>query len=230
MEDPGPLDRPVSRKEAQRLLRPVTIGVGAMLLAAVDHWNVLSEAQPAHLRTVLQTLLRGSHVAALVSAGTNVWLSAHGMHPPGHIVAKPFQWSEVSSHGKTYLAIHHSEMEATNPRRKAFMAQDSGTLRLVGDPTHCELTWDYDARTDSHVRNIWVSAPGVDWERFEVPMARVQEQYAAWRKRDVKWLPGRLPIEAPAAASLPVRDEQDRPRTNITTRRPRPNEKTRDAE
>lgn len=81
------------------------------------------------------------------------------MHPPGHLVKRPYQWSEVSSHGRTYLAIHHKEMEGTNTRRKAFIKQDSQTLQLVGDPTHCELTWDYDSATDSHVRRIWVSAP-----------------------------------------------------------------------
>ncbi|CAM3302625.1 hypothetical protein AXK57_18005 [Tsukamurella pulmonis] len=227
-DDINPLDAgAVSRKEAQRILRPVTIGVGALLLAAVDHWNTLTAGQPAHLRTVLQPLLRGSHVAAFVSAGTNVWLSTQGMHPPGHLVKRPYQWSEVSSHGRTYLAIHHKEMEGTNTRRKAFIKQDSQTLQLVGDPTHCELTWDYDAATDSHVRRIWVSAPGVQWERFEIPMDQVQQRYAAWRKRDVRWLPGRLPAASIADAAIAddvvidVRDEQQRRRTDITTRRPR---------
>lgn len=221
MDDLNPLQGTVSRKEAQRILRPVTIGVGALLLAAVDHWNTLMAEQPAHLRTVLQPLLRGSHVAAFVSAGTNVWLSTQGMHPPGHLVNRPYQWSEVSSHGRTYLAIHHKEMEGTNTRRKAFIKQDSQTLQLVGDPTHCELTWDYDAATDSHVRRIWVSAPGVHWERFEVPMDRVQERYASWRKRDVRWLPGRLPADDLVGTEDLVRDEQDRRRTDIKTRRPR---------
>ena len=221
MDDLNPLPGTVSRKEAQRILRPVTIGIGALLLAAVDHWNTLTAGQPAHLRTVLQPLLRGSHVAAFVSAGTNVWLSTQGMHPPGHLVKRPYQWSEVSSHGRTYLAIHHKEMEGTNTRRKAFIKQDSQTLQLVGDPTHCELTWDYDAATDSHVRRIWVSAPGVQWERFEVPMDRVQERYASWRKRDVRWLPGRLPADDLVGTEDLVRDEQDRRRTDIKTRRPR---------
>lgn len=221
MDDLNPLQGTVSRKEAQRILRPVTIGVGALLLAAVDHWNALTAGQPAHLRTVLQPLLRGSHVAAFVSAGTNVWLSTQGMHPPGHLVKRPYQWSEVSSHGRTYLAIHHKEMEGTNTRRKAFIKQDSQTLQLVGDPTHCELTWDYDAATDSHVRRIWVSAPGVQWERFEVPMDQVQQRYAAWRKRDVRWLPGRLPADDLVGTEDLVRDEQHRRRTDIKTRRPR---------
>lgn len=221
MDDLNPLRGTVSRKEAQRILRPVTIGVGALLLAAVDHWNALTAEQPAHLRTVLQPLLRGSHVAAFVSAGTNVWLSTQGMHPPGHLVKRPYQWSEVSSHGRTYLAIHHKEMEGTNTRRKAFIKQDSQTLQLVGDPTHCELTWDYDAATDSHVRRIWVSAPGVQWERFEVPMDQVQQRYAAWRKRDVRWLPGRLPADDLVGTEDLVRDEQHRRRTDIKTRRPR---------
>ena len=221
MDDLNPLPGTVSRKEAQRILRPVTIGIGALLLAAVDHWNTLMAEQPAHLQTMLQPLLRGSHVAAFVSAGTNVWLSAQGMHPPGHLVKRPYQWSEVSSHGRTYLAIHHKEMDGTNTRRKAFIKQDSQTLQLVGDPTHCELTWDYDAATDSHVRRIWVSAPGVQWERFEVPMDRVQERYAAWRKRDVRWLPGRLTADDLVGTEDLVRVEQDRRRTDITTRRPR---------
>ncbi|WP_244881048.1 hypothetical protein [Tsukamurella pseudospumae] len=91
----------------------------------------------------------------------------------------------------------------------------------MGDPTHCELTWDYDAATDSHVRRIWVSAPGVQWERFEVPMDRVQERYASWRKRDVRWLPGRLPADDLVGTEDLVRDEQDRRRTDIKTRRPR---------
>ncbi|MGW0455817.1 hypothetical protein [Gordonia sputi] len=221
MDDLNPLQGTVSRKEAQRILRPVTIGIGALLLAAVDHWNTLMAEQPAHLQTMLQPLLRGSHVAAFVSAGTNVWLSTQGMHPPGHLVKRPYQWSEVSSHGRTYLAIHHKEMDGTNTRRKAFIKQDSQTLQLVGDPTHCELTWDYDVATDSHVRRIWVSAPGVQWERFEVPMDRVQERYASWRKRDVRWLPGRLTADDLVGTEDLVRDEQDRRRTDIKTRRPR---------
>lgn len=174
-EDSEPRDRAVSRKEATRLLRQVTTGVGALLLAAVDDWNALSERHAAHLRTELHGLLRGSHVAALTAASTAVWLSTQGMHPPGHIVSKPHRWPMISSHGKTYMAIHHYEMEPTNARRTAFCNQDSETLRLIdaetsgliGNPTHCELTWDYDPYTDAHIRRIWVSAPSVDWDRFD---------------------------------------------------------------
>jgi hypothetical protein len=51
VEVPGPLGRPVSRKEAARLLRQVTVGVGAILLAAVDDWNAMAQRHCAHLRT-----------------------------------------------------------------------------------------------------------------------------------------------------------------------------------
>jgi hypothetical protein len=169
------------RKEARRLLNQVAVGVGAMLLAAVDDWNALSARHSAHLRTVMQGLGRGTYVAAAVAAGTDVWLSTRGMHPPGHTVVKPYRWPEINSRGKTHMMIHHNEMEPTTPRRTAFFTQDSATLRLIGDPTHCELTWDYDIVTDTHIRRIWVSAPGVDWDRFEVPMAKVQAQYATCR-------------------------------------------------
>ena len=47
----------VSRKQARRLLRQVTIGVGAMLLSAVDDWNALSERHSAPLRTMLRLSL-----------------------------------------------------------------------------------------------------------------------------------------------------------------------------
>ncbi|WP_225037969.1 hypothetical protein [Mycobacterium canetti] len=143
VEDSGPRHRTVSRKEAARLLRQVTTGVGALLLAAVDDWNALSERHAAHLRTEMRGLARGYYVAATTAACTGVWLSTHGMHPPGHLVSKPHRWPVISSHGKTYMAIHHNETEPTNPTRTAFCNQDSETLGLVGDPTHCELTWDY---------------------------------------------------------------------------------------
>jgi hypothetical protein len=230
-EDSGPRSRAVSRKEATRLLRQVTTGVGALLLAAVDDWNALAERHPAHLRTELHGLLRGSHVAALTAASTWVWLSSHGMHPPGHTVSKPHRWSMISSHGKTYLAIHHNEMEPTNPRRTAFCNQDSETLRLIdsettgllSNPTHCEITWDYDTYTDAHIRRMWVSAPGVDWGRFEIPMAKAQAQLAAWRKRKMKWLPGELPTSDHAVEPLPARDEQLRPGIEV-----RPPERSKD--
>lgn len=199
-----------------------------MLLAAVDHWNALAEGQPAHLRTVLQTLLRGSHVAAFVSAGTNVWLSAHGMHPPGHIVSKPFQWSEVSSHGRTYLAIHHSEMDGTNApasvhgpglgdaaagRRSHALRADMG-LRLPDQLGLCA--------TSGSARPV---STGIA-SRFRWPEFRSNTRLGA---SVVSRLP-QAPIEILAAATESVRDEQDRLRTGITTRRPRPDEETRDAE
>lgn len=219
--DPGPLSRAVSRKQAERLLRQISTGVGALLLAAVDDWNALSERHAAHLRTELHALGRGSYVAAITAASTDVWLNTHGMHPPGHLVSKPHRWPTISSYGKTYLAIHHNEAEPTNPRRAAFCNQDSETLGLVGDPTHCELTWEYD-HTDSYVRRIWVKAPNVDWDRFEVPMARVQAQLASWRKRKIRWLPGTLLSAASVATELPTRDEPQRLQPGIDIKPPRP--------
>lgn len=237
-EDSGPRDHPVSRKEAARLLRQVTIGVGALVLAAVDDWNALSQRHFAHLRTTMHQLGRGSYVATVTAASADVWLSTHGMHPPGHIVSKPHRWPMISSHGKTYMAIHHNEMEPTNTRRTAFCNQDSETLRLIdsetsgliNNPTHCEITWEYDHLTDSHIKRIWVSAPGVDWDRFEVPMARVQAQLTAWRKRSMRWLPGQLPAGAAAAVPLPARDEQERLTPGIDVAPPRRSDDTRDAQ
>jgi hypothetical protein len=81
-EDSGPRDRPVSRKEAARLLRQVTIGVGALLLAAVDDWNALSQRHFAHLRTTMQQLGRGSYVATVTAASTDVWLSTQACTRP----------------------------------------------------------------------------------------------------------------------------------------------------
>lgn len=214
-EDSGSRNRAVSRKEATRLLRQVTTGVGALLLAAVDDWNALAERHPAHLRTTMHGLGRGSYVAAVTASCTEVWLTTHGMHPPGHLVAKPHQWPVISSHGKTYMAIHHNETAPTNPTRTAFCNQDSATLGLVGDPTHCEITWDYDPRTDAHIRRMWVSAPSVAWDRFEIPMAKAQAQLASWRKRKMKWLPGELPTDVHAVAPLPARDEQLRPSIEV---------------
>jgi hypothetical protein len=225
VEDPGPQGHPVSRKEAARLLRQVTIGVGAILLAAVDDWNALAERHCAHLRTAIQPLGRGAYVAAVAAAGTEVWLSTHGMHPPDHLVSKPYRWPMISSRSKTYMAIHHNEAEPTNPVRTAFCNQDSATLGLVGDPTHCELTWDYDFYTDTHVRKIWVSAPGVDWDRFEVPMGKVQAQLVSWRKRGMKWLPGTSATAVRDVASLPARDTDERLKPGIEIRPPeRPDE------
>lgn len=238
VDNSSTLDRPVSRKEASRLLRQVTIGVGALLLAAVDDWNALAQRHAAHLRTVMHPLGRGAYVAATTAACTDVWLNTHGKHPPGHVVSKPHRWPMISSHGKTYMAIHHNEMEPTNARRTAFCNQDSETLRLIdsetsgliGNPTHCEITWEYDQLTDLHIRMIWVSAPRVDWDRFEVPMVRVQAQLGSWRKRGMKWLPGALPIDVHAAAPLPPREEKERLQPGIDVQPPRRSEDTRDAE
>lgn len=228
MDDPEPLAVPLTRKQARRMLGQVSVGVGAMLLSAVDHWNTLSELNSAHLRTVLQVLGRGSYVAALTAAGTEVWLSTHGVHPPGHTVCKQQSvWPAVAALGKAYMEIHHNEAQPTNERRQAFCAQDSGALGLPGNPTHCELTWEYDLRTDKYVKHIWVSAPKVDWERFEVPMAAVQAQYATWSKRNMVWLPGALPVAADVAAeAFPARDGAVRPDIVV---RPRPGEQTGDA-
>ncbi|MGA9677089.1 MAG: hypothetical protein WBR28_18200 [Mycobacterium sp.] len=238
VEDSGPRDRPVSRKEATRLLRQVTIGVGALLLAAVDDWNALSQRHSAHLRTTMHSLGRGAYVAAVTAACTEVWLTTHGMHPPSHIVSKPHRWPMISSHGKAYTAIHHNEMEPTNARRIAFCSQDSETLRLIdsetsgliGNPTHCEITWEYDQLTDSHIKRICVSAPSVDWDGFEVPMARVQAQLGSWRKRKMKWLPGELPTDTAAVALLPARDDQERLQPGIEVQPPQRSENSRDAE
>lgn len=229
-EEPGPPDRPVSRKEAARVLRQVTTGIGALLLAAVDDWNALSQRHSAHLRTTMHPLGRGYYVAATTAACTDVWLSTHGKHPPGHAVSKPHRWPAISSHGKTYLAVHHNEMEPTNPRRTAFCNQDSETLGLVGDPTHCEITWEYDHLTDLNIKRIWVSAPGMAWERFEVSMARVQAQLQSWRKRKMKWLPGALPTDVDAVAPLSLRDEQQRLQPGIDVQPPQRSEDTRDAQ
>jgi hypothetical protein len=212
------------------LLRQVTVGVGALLLAAVDDWNALSQRHSAHLRTTMNLLGRGSYVAAVTAACTDVWLNTRGMHPPGHLVTKPYRWPAISSHGKTYMAIHHNEMEPTNPRRTAFCNQDSETLGLIGDPTHCELTWDYAPPTDSYVRAIWVSAPAVRWDGFEVPMVKAQAQLESWRKRAMKWLPGALPTDAEAATPLPIRDEQQRLQPGIEVQPPRRPQDNRDAQ
>jgi len=220
IEEPGPHRRAISRKEATRVLRQVSIGIGAILLAAVDDWNALSQRHSAHLRTTMHSLGRGAYVAAMTAACTDVWLGTHGMHPPGHLVSKPYGWPLVSSHGKTYMAIHHNEMAPTNANRKAFCDQDSQTLGLIGDPTHCEFTWEYDPSTDVHVRRIWVSAPGVEWDRFEVPMARVQRQLTGWRKRTIKWLPGELPAADAVIAPLPARDDRERLQPGIEVRPP----------
>lgn len=224
--DPSPSFRAVSRKEASRLLRQVTVGLGALLLAAVDDWNAQAERHPAHLRTEMHALGRGYFVASTTAACTGVWLSTPGMHPPGHVVMRPHRWPEIASCGKTYMLIHHNEAEPTNQRRTAFCRQDSETLGLIGDPTHCELTWDYDQLTDSHVVRIWVSAPSVDWDRFEVPMSKVQAQLASWRKRNMKWLPRTFSTGVPSAAALPERDDHLQP--GIDVKPPQQSEDTRD--
>ena len=214
-EDPERHAPLVSRKEVTRLLRQVATGAGAILLAAVDDWNVLSARHSAHLRTALHPLGRGAYVAATAAACVDVWLSTHGMHPPGHVVTKPYQWPAVSSRSKTYLVIHHNQVEPTNPRRTAFVNQEPATLGLVGDPTLCELTWEYDTVTDSYVTAIWVSAPSAGWDPIEVPMARAQAQLSAWRKRRMRWLPGTDLPTGVAVEPLPARDADERLRPDI---------------
>lgn len=228
--DPTPAFGAVSCKEANRLLRQVTVGIGAILLAAVDDWNAINGRHGAHLRTEMDALGRGYYVASTTASCIGVWLSTRGMHPPGHVVMHPKRWPEIASRGKTYMVIHHNEAEPINPRKSAFCAQDSETFGIVGNPTHCELTWDYDLHTDSHIVRIWVSAPGVNWDRFEVPMARVQAQLASWRKRKMKWLPGTLLSEVPAATALPVRDEQQRLQPDIEVKPPQQSEGSVDAQ
>lgn len=230
VNEPADRDRVISRKEAKRLLRQITVGAGAALLAAVDDWNVLAERHSARLRTAMHPLGRGSYVAATTAACVDVWLNTHGMHPPRHLAIKPCGWPAVSSHGKTYLAIHHNEVQPSNPRRTAFCNQDATTLGLVGEPTLCELTWDYGGPTGSYVTRIWMSAPGVDWDPIEIPMARVQAQLVAWRKRGMKWLPGTMASATTAATdSLAPRSADQRLRPDIEVPE-RPGEGTREAQ
>lgn len=228
--DLNPAFHPVSCREASRLLRQVTVGIGAILLAAVDDWNSITGRHDARLRTEMDALGRGYYIASTTASCIGVWLTTRGMHPPGHVVSHPHRWPEIASRGKTYMVIHHNEAEPTNPRKSAFCAQDSETFGIVGDPTHCELTWDYDLYTDSHIVRIWVSAPGVDWDRFEVPMARVQAQLVSWRKRKMKWLPGTLLPEGAAATELPTRDEQQRLQPGIEVKPPQQAEGSGDAQ
>ncbi|MFF0710249.1 hypothetical protein [Gordonia sputi] len=217
-----PPGTPVTRKQARRLLRQVTIGVGAMLLSAVDDWNALSERHSAHLRTVLRPLGRGTYVAAMTAAGTEVWLGAGGKHPPGHMVCKAgAAWPAVSSRSAMYMEIHHNEALPINDRRTAFCTQDSAAMGLIGDPTHCELTWEYDVMTESYVKHIWVSAPGVDWDRYEVPMGKVQALYSTWSKRGMPWLPGLLPVHVAARAVAVKSGTQAYSEPTVTVRRGR---------
>lgn len=217
LEVPGRRTDLASRKEVRALLRQVSIGAAALLLAAVDDWNAMAERHSAPMRTAMYPLLRGSFVAATTASSVDVWLNTPGMHPPGHLVIRPhqWQWPAVSSRGKTYLVIHHSPVEPTNPRRTAFVKQEPATLGLVGDPTLCELTWEYDAVTDSYVTAIWVSAPGAGWDPIEVPMARAQAQLSAWRKRRMRWLPGTDLPTGVAVEPLPARDADERLRPDI---------------
>lgn len=229
MEGPCRRTDLASRKDVRALLRQVSTGSAALLLAAVDDWNAVVERHSAALRTAIHPLLRGSFVAATTASSVAVWLNTPGMHPPGHLVIRPYQWPAVSSRGETHLVIHHNQVEPTNPRRTAFVNQEPATLGLVGDPTLCELTWEYDAVTDSYVKAIWVSAPGVGWDPIEVPMARAQAQLSAWRKRRVRWLPGTDLPTAAAVESLPARDGAERVRPDVDVR-PRPGGGTREAQ
>ncbi|GAC51054.1 MULTISPECIES: hypothetical protein [Gordonia] len=199
------------------MLRQVSIGVGALLLAAVDQWNTQCEGHSAHFRTQLDALIRGTSIAGMAAAGTAAWIGTPKKHPPRHIAVDPYVWPGVAN-GKAYLAIHHNETQPTNVRRAAFCKQDSETLDLVGDPTHCELTWDYDPM-QTHITHIWISAPGVDWPPIEVPMDKAQAQYQTWRKRRMKWLPGTGAGQQGAATyPLPAQQQADDLRTGIAVK------------
>lgn len=219
--------RLMSRKEARRILRHVTIGIGAMLLAAVDEWNEQQAHHSAPFRTALHPLGHGAAIASMAAASTEVWLNTPGMHPPSHIAVKQESaWPAVSSRSKTFMAIHHNEARPTNPRKAAFCAQEPDKLDIPGDPLLCELTWEYDLMR-THIRRIWVSAPTVEWEPFEVPMAKVQAQYAKWRKDKMRWLPGTALTPISAAEPMPARTDDDlEPSIEI---KPRPTEETGDA-
>lgn len=207
----------LSRKQTQRVLRQVSIGIGALLLAAVDEWDCQVQRHSAHLRTELHALVRGTMIAAIASAGTATWLGTPRMHPPRHVVIAPFTWTAVST-GTAYLAFHHNETQPVNVRRTAFCNQDSQTLDLRGDPTHCELTWEYD-RLQTRITHIWISVPGADWEPIEVSMAKAQAQYATWRKREMKWLPGTGGVlQGVGATPLPTRPQDDDLRTGISVK------------
>lgn len=191
----------LSRKEVRSLLRQVSIGIGAMLLAAVDDWNARREAHGGRLRTEIDTLLHGTNIAGMAAAGTKTWLTTEGKHPPRHMVVLRPEWPAVSSHGQVFLVIHHNLLRPTNPRRAALCAQDTTLEDLPGDPTVCELTWEYNP-TRTHIVRIWISAPGADWKPIEVPMKKAQAQYATWRKRGMAWLPGTGGAPGPATSAI----------------------------
>lgn len=197
----------VTRRETKRVMRELYVGIGALLLASVDEWDQYAANFNAAMRTALTPLARGQHIAATLAASIDVWLGTPGKHPPRHVATKPFAWPEVNCRGILHLIAHHEEMEPTNDRRSAYRRQDTEFLLFEGDPTLCELTWDYDQLTDSKVTHIWVSAPldeGCVWPKFEVPMAAARTQYEKWAKRGVRWMPPTAPEETPALVVTPT--------------------------
>lgn len=208
--------REVSRKEVRRILGQVSVGVGAILLAAVDDWNYQTARHPARLRTELDVLGRGSTIAFYTAAGTKTWLETDGRHPPRHLVVGQPTWPAVSSWSKTFMKIHHRELQPANPTQEAFCAQDTEALDIPGNPLLCELTWEYDM-TQTFVRHIWISAPSVEWAPIEVPKWKVQAQLASWRKREVPWLPG-THVASDLAEVITARPERAGLRTGITVK------------
>lgn len=187
----------ISCREARRVTRQLGIGIGALLLAAVDDWNRYVAGYNAPMRTALTPLARGTHIAAMLAASIDVWLDTPNMHPPRHLAYKPFRWPEISCGSKVYMVVHHNEMEPSNSRRTAFRRQDTDFLLIEHNPTLCELTWDYDLLTDSKVTRIRISAPLPStqvWFEFEVPLKAAQSQYDKWAKRSVRWLPAASPL------------------------------------
>ncbi|WP_418003520.1 hypothetical protein ACNO8X_27195 [Mycobacterium sp. PDNC021] len=209
----------VSRHDAKNMMRQLYVGIGALLLASVDEWDLYVAGHNAHMRTALTPLARGYHIAATLAASIDVWMSTPGKHPPRHLARKPYAWPEVTCRGKLNLIAHHEEMEPTNDRRSAYRRQDAEFLLFDDDPTLCELTWDYDQLTESKVTHIWVSAPldeGYVWPRFEVPMAAARLQYDKWVKRAVSWMPITTPPAAPVIATPTQSGPRPKPTVVVT--------------
>ncbi|WP_149370471.1 hypothetical protein [Mycolicibacterium sp. P9-64] len=197
----------VTRRDARNMMRQLSVGIGALLLASVDEWDVYAAGHNAHMRTALTPLARGHHIAATLAASIDVWMSTPGKHPPRHLARKPYAWPEVNCRGKLNLVAHHEEMEPTNDRRSAYRRQDTEFLLFDDDLTLCELTWDYDQLTESAVTHIWVSAPldeGHVWPPFEVSMAAARAQYEKWVRRGVRWMPIAAPADTPVVVVTPT--------------------------
>ncbi|TDH48188.1 hypothetical protein E2F47_24725 [Mycobacterium eburneum] len=115
----------VTRREAKRVMRQLYVGIGALLLAAVDEWDSYVESHNAPMRTALTPLARGYHIASTLAASIDVWLSTPGKHPRRHVARKPYAWPEVNCRGRLNLIVHHEEMEPTNDRRSAYRLPSS---------------------------------------------------------------------------------------------------------